>query len=44
MSFFYVGPGGTATGNGGRYATKQTGAFPTTTGAYATIVMREFMK
>lgn len=37
MAFYYVDDSGTATGNGGRYASIQTGAFPTGSGAYATV-------
>jgi len=38
MAYYYVKTGGTATGDGGRYATKQTGAwFATSTDYYATV-------
>jgi len=37
MAFFYVKTGTTGTADQGRYASQQTGAFPTGTGAYPTI-------
>ena len=38
MAYYYVKNGLTGTGDQGRYASKQTGAFPTTTGGYPTIL------
>jgi len=38
MAYFYVKSGLTGTGDQGRYASQQTGAFPTTTGGYDNIV------